>query len=135
MRFKKFSLMLLACAMIMSSFGMYAGAVETDKNSGAVIVPYASGQFSMKIPGNTLATADESFPLEEGESITISAFYSPASASVDFGVIAPDGLFYSVNVTNGSVDQIIEVVERGYYTLAIRNNSSKTVSVSGYVNY
>ena len=40
-----------------------------------------------------------------------------------------------MNVSDGSVDRTIEVTQRGNYTLAIRNNSSKTVFVTGIVNY
>jgi len=61
--------------------------------------------------------------------------YSPFSASVDFGVIAPDGLFYGLNTTTGSFDKAIKVNQRGHYYFAVRNNSSETISVSGYVNY
>lgn len=52
--------------------------------------------------------------MEAGETITVSATYTPRSASVD---------------------KTIRVNQRGDYTLAIRNNSSNTVSVSGFVNY
>ena len=67
--------------------------------------------------------------------MTIKATYSPFSASVDFGLIAPDDLFYGLNTTTGSFDKAIEVNQRGNYTLAVRNNSDMTISVSGYVNY
>lgn len=89
----------------------------------------------MEIPANTSSKASSSFPLEIGEVVTIKATYSPFSASVDFGLIAPDGLFYGLNTNNGVFDKAIEVNQRGYYTLAVRNNSSETISVSGYVNY
>ena len=67
--------------------------------------------------------------------MTIEANYSPWSASVDFGLIAPDGLFYPVRGQNGSINKTIEIVERGNYTFAILNNSSVEISVSGYVKY
>ena len=54
---------------------------------------------------------------------------------MDFGLVAPDGKFYYFNVTDGSIDETIEVDESGYYTLQIRNNSSGIVKVSGFVNY
>ena len=95
----------------------------------------ASGQFSTNIPGNTYFTANKSFSLDAGESVTIEANYSPWYASVDFGLIAPDGLFYPVRAQNGSINKTIEVVERGNYTFAIRNNSSVEISVSGFVRY
>lgn len=89
----------------------------------------------MEVPGNSAVKADSSFPLEVGEVVTIKATYSPFSASVDFGVIAPDGLFYGLNTTTGSFDKAIKVNQRGHYYFAVRNNSSETISVSGYVNY
>ena len=73
--------------------------------------------------------------MEVGETIAINATYSPRSASVDFGFIAPDGLFYSVSGKNGKVDTEIKVSQRGGYILTVRNNSSSTASVSGHVNY
>lgn len=63
------------------------------------------------------------------------ASYSPFSANVDFGLIAPNGRFYYVTVTDGSVDEAVTVTERGDYTFAIRNNSAYPINVSGYVNY
>jgi len=96
---------------------------------------YATGKFSMDIPGNTTVKANSSFPLEVGEVVTIKATYSPFSASVDFGLIAPDGLFYGLNAIDGTFDEAIEVNQRGNFIFAVRNNSSETVSVSGYVNY
>ena len=73
--------------------------------------------------------------MEAGETVTIKASYSPFSADMDFGLIAPNGRFYYVSVNDGSVDQTIEITQRGEYVLAIRNNASYSVNVSGYVNY
>lgn len=74
-----------------------------------------------------------SFPMEYGETVTITASYSPASASVDFGLIDSDGVFYPVRGSNGSINQTIRIDLRGTYTFAVRNNSSYKVSVSGFV--
>ena len=70
-----------------------------------------------------------------GETVTIKASYSPFSASVDFGLVAPDGKFYYFNITDGSIDKTIQVDESGNYTLQVRNNSNYEVKVSGFVNY
>lgn len=134
-RLKKIMTMVLACATVISCLCVNAGAAQNEKEVAVTIAVRATGKFSMEVPGNTAVQASTSFPLEAGETVEIKATYSPFSANVDFGLIAPDGLFYSVNVTDGSVDQAIEIVERGNYTLAVRNNSSTTISVSGYVNY
>lgn len=135
MNVKKTLCALLACAALISCFCLPAGAVEVTDQETITFATRASGQFNMSIKANTIVKANTSFPLEAGEVVTIKASYSPFSASVDFGLIAPDGMFYSVNVRDGSVNQRIEVDQRGSYTLAIRNNSSRTISVSGYVNY
>lgn len=127
--------MLLACVLMIGSFSPYAEAVNRVDSSTKISIQRASGRFSMEIDGDTLLPANQSFPLDAGETINIRATYSPSSASVDFGYLDPDGLFHFVNVTGGSVNYTFEVEERGSYTLAIRNNSSRTVSVSGYVNY
>lgn len=136
MRFKKLFCLVITCVMVMGCLSVEAGAVSEAGPAGeARAVSRASGRFSAEVPADTLYTAKSSFPLEAGETVSISAVYSPRPASVDFGVIAPDGLFYSVNTTAGSFDGAIEVSEKGYYTFAIRNNASSTLSVSGYVSY
>ena len=135
MRMKRFFCMVLACIAVVGCLSMNAGAVEVMEQEISVGITRSTRRFSMDIPGETLLTDETDFSLEIGETIMISATYTPRSASVDFGFIAPDGLFYSVSGKNGSVDQTIQVSQRGDYTLAIRNNSSNTVSVSGFVNY
>lgn len=92
-----------------------------------------TGSLNSDIPGNTLAVSDVKFPLEIGETVTINCSYSPASASVDFGVIAPDGYFYFLNVKGGSINQSMVVSQRGSYSVAVRNKSSFTVTVVGFV--
>ena len=59
-----------------------------------------------------------------------SATFSSLSASVDFDLIATDGMFFGLNTKTGSFDKSIEANQGGHYTLAIRNNS-----VSGFVKY
>ncbi|MDE7311846.1 MAG: hypothetical protein K2N87_09590 [Eubacterium sp.] len=85
-------------------------------------------------PGKS-ATSREDYSLEAGETVTINCSYTPFDASVDFGLITPSGNFRHANRTNGSIFKEIKIYSRGIYRLAIRNNSSRTVSVSGYVNY
>lgn len=135
MRMKKVWAVVLACVVAANCFCVTAMAVENDSHEVTEIVMRASRKFSMEIPGNTAVQASSSLPLEAGETVTIKASYSPFSASVDFGLIVPDGYFYSLNTTTGSFDGTIEVNQRGNYTFAVRNNSSKPISVSGYVNY
>ncbi len=135
MRLKKVSCIFLMCIMLIGCLTMNAGAISAEESACDVSVARASGRFSMDIPGNAFFTADTAFPLEVGETVTINAVYSPRSASVNFGLIAPDGLFYSAEANNGSFDATIEVNQRGYYTLAVRNNSAVNISISGFVTY
>lgn len=125
----------MAFVLVLNGMGTYAGAVEATILHDEVPAICATGKFNMDIAANTAVQAESSFQLEAGEFVTIKASYSPFSASVDFGLIAPDGDFYYINVNNGSIDQAIEVDQRGKYIFAVRNNSSAAISVSGYVNY
>ena len=100
-----------------------------------LVTPRATGSFNWTIPAKTKVKGDTVFPLAAGETVTIKASYSPFSASVDFGIIAPDGNFYGFNITSGSIDKTIRVNESGDYILQIRNNSSTEIEVSGFVNY
>lgn len=154
MRIKKFLALFLACAIAMGALSLTASAdnrhsddilrmedmkcemidvsrVEVLEKSSM----RATGSLNSDIPANTLGVSDIKFSLEVGETVTINCSYSPASASMDFGVIAPDGYFYFLSVKEGSINRSIAVSQRGDYSVAIRNNSSHTVSVMGFVNY
>lgn len=132
---KKLFCLMLLLVVVTSCFGVSAEAAEATPYDDGFLMERAMGQFDLEVPGNSAVKASTSFPLEVGEVVTIKATYSPFSASVDFGVIAPDGLFYGLNTTTGSFDKAIEVSQRGHYYLAIRNNSSEEIHVSGHVNY
>lgn len=125
----------LMCIVFVGSLTVNAAAISTGEYEFDISVARATGRFSADIPGNSSFTADTSFPLEAGETVTINAVYSPLSASVDFGLIAPDGLFYPLRAANGSFNKTITIGQRGSYTLAIRNNSDLEISVSGFVTY
>lgn len=134
----------LLCSMfasiaIVGCFGSTVVAAEKNENTTVeytmdIGTPWASGSFNVSIPARSSMSANSSFPLEAGETVRINASYSP-DASVDFGLVDANGTFYYFNTTTGSIDKTIQVDERGQYTLSIRNNSSETVSVSGYVRY
>ncbi len=135
MRKRNVFCVLLMCMILLGSFATIVSAVSMSDEVQTFSMARASGRFSLDVPGNVMFEADSSFPLNAGETVTIEANYSPWSASVDFGLIAPDGLFYPVRGQNGSINKTIEIVERGNYTFAILNNSSVEISVSGYVKY
>lgn len=140
MRRNRIVCMALVCLLITSSVILPVNAVETEEISPestitSFAVPRATNSFNMTIPAKTKLSANTSFPLAAGETVTIKASYSPFSASVDFGLIAPNGTFYYFNITNGSIDKTIRVSESGNYVFQIRNNSNFEVEVSGFVNY
>ena len=112
MKLKKVICLLLANILAFACLTMGAGAIQAEPEANTFIITRASGQFS-----------------------TIKATYTPRSASVDLGLMAPDGLFYSLPGQRGSFSETFKVDQRGYYTLAIRNNSDSTISVSGTVTY
>lgn len=140
MHLKRFFCVVLVCMLFVGLVGMPVGATELEDTTSenAVLnfmVSRATGSFNMTIPAKTKLSASTSFPLAAGETVTIKASYSPFSASVDFGLIAPNGVYYYFNVTDGSIDKTIQVPESGDYTLQIRNNADIEVEVAGFVNY
>lgn len=106
-----------------------------DMEVEAAVVPSASFDMSIGLQAQGRIRAESSFPLEAGDLVTIQAAYSPAPASVDFGLVGPDGKYYFVNVTDGSIHQTIQVDQKGSYTLQVRNQSQETVRISGTVKY
>lgn len=110
MRLKRIFCMVMVSVMMISCFSVSAAAMGSDVEPAETNAVYASGRFSMDVPANTTVRANSSFPLEVGEIVTIKATYSPFTASVDFGLIAPDGLFYGLNTNTGSFDKAIEVM-------------------------
>lgn len=113
---------------------MASGCAET-VSAQEVVKPRATETFSMSIPGKTKATAGDAMSLVEGESVTIKAYYSPVNASVDIGLVGPDGVFRGFNTTGGEFDETISITKSGQYTLKIRNNSTGAIDITGQVNY
>lgn len=106
-----------------------------DMEVEAAVVPSSSFDMSIGLRANGRIRAETSFPLEAGDLVTIQATYTPAPASVDFGLVGPDGRYYFVSVTSGSIHQTIQVDQKGSYTLQVRNQSTETVRISGTVEY
>ena len=104
-----------------------------DFSSGTIA--RVTGAVRTTISANSVKAVGDDLSLDAGETVTFDCTYSPASASMDFGLVAPDGYFYSINVTTGSINKTIQVSTRGTYTVAIRNNSSSAVTVTGTARY
>jgi hypothetical protein len=132
---KKTFCLLLICVAILGCLSVPADAASMEAQVFELTGRRATRHFDFDVPANTIMEASSDFPMEYGETVTITASYSPSSASMDFGLIDADDIFYPVRVNNGSINQTLIIDERGNYTLAIRNNSSYTVHVTGFVNY
>lgn len=140
MNTKKIFCTMLAIVSIFSCFCVSAGAVNVGTEDAKeyvldTVIERATGPINMSIPANAKLRADTSIPMEVGDVVTINASYSPRTASVDFGLVGPDGKFHFINVRNGSINRGIQVDQRGNYTLQIRNNSENSIRVSGFVSY
>ena len=95
MRLKKLICPIVALLLSVSCFAGTVCAVEYEKPADSITVSRASGRFTVDVPAKTVYKASSSFPLEVGEIVTIKASYSPFSANVDFGLIAPNGRLYN----------------------------------------
>lgn len=123
----------LACMLLFSCSLIPTIAIETPDNS--IIMPRVSGRLNYTFAANATTFVGESFSAAKGDTIKYDCTYIPKSASVDFGFIAPDGLFYSIKCTSGSINKSIELSQTGQHTLAIRNNEDYAVTVTGTVKY
>lgn len=130
----------LICAMltiplsIPANAAMESGCAET-VSAQEVVKPRATETFSTSIPGKTKARVGDAMSLAKGETVTITANYSPANASVDIGLVDSNGVFRGLNTTSGKFDETISITKSGQYTLRIRNNSTGAIDITGQVNY
>lgn len=132
-KFKKLGAILLACIAVFNFTAVPAGAAA--RSDSGTVVSRAAGRLNCTIPAQTVTPIGSEFELASGDKVSFDCTYTPASASVDFGVIAPDGLFYAINSTTGSINKSLQVSQTGQYTLAIRNNASYDITVTGTVRY
>jgi len=140
-KMRKLVSMAMVCMFLVSALCVSAEATGTMKISNedfkqdSGISVLATGSFNMSVAPYGKSEANKALPLAAGETVNISAVYSPEDSSMDFGLVDPDGVFHYFTVTGGSIDKTIRVNESGNYTFAIRNNSGVTVRVSGIINY
>ena len=136
MRLRKVLSMVLAC-LLFAGIATPARAAEFTPQtvSASTVTPCGTNFFTVTVPAKSSAATNTAISLSAGETVTIKASYAPTSAKVDFGLVAPSGTYYYFTATGGSIDKTMEIPERGKYTLKIRNNSSTSVKVSGFVEY
>lgn len=130
---KKCTCFLLACVAVFGCLFTPVAAAELEEQKVEIEERRASGKFDFDIPAKTLMKASSSFPMEYGETVTITASYTPASASMDFGLIDSDGTFYPVRANNGSINQTIRIDLRGNYTayrIWVQNDTNQEMKVT-----
>lgn len=155
MKMKRLMCALLACSSILGGIISAAQAVEapnetvvrledltweridlsTVEHYQAEPMPLTTDKLDQSVPGNSIGFVTTFIDLSVNDLVTFDCSYSPSSASMDFGVIASSGQFYYINVKGGSISQAIRINQAGSYAVAIRNNSSQTVRVVGFVDY
>lgn len=75
MRLKKHFCLVLACITIFGCFSVPAAAADVGEQRTAITERRATGKFDFEIPGKTMMKASSSFPMDYGETITITASY------------------------------------------------------------
>lgn len=102
-------------------------------NSQFEIMAY--GRFTFSVRSNSVGKNASGITFEAGETAVIKGTVSPIDADVEYGFVDSNGLFYGVKAQDGVMDYTFTIGTRGTYYFTVVNNSSVTVSVSGYINY
>lgn len=103
--------------------------------SAAATATRATNRVNTDIQPDSIVRVGTPLSMEADELITINCTYSPRTADVDFGLITPRNTFIFVEGEDGDCNQTIQVSQTGNYYFAVRNNTSRTVEVLGYVYY
>lgn len=130
---KRFSLM-LALVFAVSSLGTSTMATEPQTSNKPIsAIERDSGHFSTNVSAGKVMKIGSAISMQSGEIVNFNASYSPSDASVDFGLLDSNNVFYYINSTTGSINSGVDAPERGSYTPAIRNNSTKAIYVTGII--
>lgn len=127
---KKFFGLALALAIALNSLGTSFAAERQRK---PVTTLKASGSFSTSVSAGKVMKLGGEVPLAGEEIVHFNAPFVPKVASVDFGILDSNNTFIYITASKGSVNGGITIAENGWYTPAIRNNSTNSVFVSGYI--
>lgn len=130
---KRFTAIFLAFMLLLGCALVSAAADEVP--SSDIVTPRVSGWLNHSLSANTITKITQALNYAKDDTVTFSGTYTPKSASVDFGIIDSNDVFHYLNCTNGSINKSIKIDTAGQYTLAIRNNASYAVTVTGTVKY
>ena len=98
-------------------------------------VPQAVDKIDKSISKDSIGYVTYFINFDAKAVVTCNCAYSPSSASMDFGFISSNGKFYYIHVKGGSINQTIGINQAGSYAMAIRNRSSQTVRVVGFLEF
>lgn len=135
MRHKRLAAVLLTCVLLFSCSFIPAAAAEEEIPVSNSAISQVSGRLNHSLPANRVTPITQALYFDKGDIISFVCSYTPKSASLDFGYINSDNVFRYLNCTSGNIDKSIELDVAGQYTLAIRNNESYAVIVTGTVKY
>ncbi len=126
---------LLMLAVVCSCAVATVSAAEPTANKPPILTPQATGRFQMTVYANRISRSDSALPMSAGETVQITASYTPRDATVHFGLIDEEGTFHFVIANGGTMDRTIRIRENGNYVLAVRNTADVDIDVSGHVTY
>ncbi len=132
MKHNRLAVALLAFMLLFSCSFVPASA---NAPGGDIAMPLATGRLEHKLPANLITPISQPISFEKGETIAYNCTYTPKAASLDFGYIDSNNVFHYLNCISGSINKSIEIGQTGQFTLAIRNNESYAVTVTGTVRY
>ena len=129
MKLKRFLCVLLACTVVVGCASVPAKAAnegmvrledlgweqvdmsEVEYWDDSAILTTESVNIS--VPKHSIYAVNQPLSFKAGDRITINCSYSPSPAGMDFGLLTPEGKFYSVNVKSGSINQMFEISQTG----------------------
>ena len=134
MKMRKCFGLMLAFALVVSSLGASTLAAEPQADADPdPAIERASGWFNETVSAEKVKKIGSAISLRVGEVVRFEVNYSPKDATVDFGIVDANNVFYYITSTTGSINGEVEAPENGSYTPAIRNNSSGSISVAGII--
>lgn len=133
MMHKRLRALLLTCILILSCAVVPVGAVENSAVNKVIM--RSTGQVNHTIQANSIIALSDWISLDKDEEVRYNCTYTSKSASVDFGLIDSDDVFHYQNCTSGSISETIRITKAGQYKIAIRNNASYSITVTGNIRY
>lgn len=133
LKHRRLFLLLMTFILVVGSVAIPVSAANTENDNTTIL--RISNRINQKISANSIIAIEDWFYLDVGDTVVFNCTYTPKNSNLDFGVVNSDGVFYSVNCSNGNINKSISIEIRDQYTLAIRNNESYAVTVTGTVKY